>query len=217
MKVIRFLIILLTPIIIVLSVVRLMLTPVFIHIEYHMPNFPKDEFGFTLEDRLYWSDVSRQYLVNDEGIEFLASKTLDDGSPLYNQRELRHMADVKRVVKGSMTLLVISLVLIVGLGAWARFSQWWDEYLISLRQGGMLTIGIIAGVIVFIALSFNTFFVGFHRIFFTGDTWLFYYSDTLIRLFPERFWIDSFIFISIISLLIAVCIVYLVDRRRRIN
>jgi uncharacterized membrane protein len=43
-------------------------------------------------------------------------------------------------------------------------------------------------------------FVAFHRIFFEGNTWIFPYSDTFIRLYPERFWRDSFIYIALITL-----------------
>jgi uncharacterized membrane protein len=35
-------------------------------------------------------------------------------------------------------------------------------------------------------------FVGFHQVFFDAGTWTFAYSDTLIRLFPERFWQVAF-------------------------
>jgi integral membrane protein (TIGR01906 family) len=41
------------------------------------------------------------------------------------------------------------------------------------------------------ATAFDTFFVGFHRTFFTGDSWLFNRSDTLIQLFPLPFWFDA--------------------------
>ncbi|MCD6344052.1 MAG: hypothetical protein J7M17_00400, partial [Anaerolineae bacterium] len=39
--------------------------------------------------------------------------------------------------------------------------------------------------------SWDTFFVGLHGLFFTEGTWRFFYSDTLIRLFPVRFWQDA--------------------------
>ena len=38
------------------------------------------------------------------------------------------------------------------------------------------------------------------QIFFKGDSWLFYYSDTLIRLFPIRFWQDAFLWAAILAL-----------------
>jgi uncharacterized membrane protein len=45
-------------------------------------------------------------------------------------------------------------------------------------------------------LSFGVFFVAFHNVFFEPGTWVFYYSDTLIRLFPERFWRDIFLYVG---------------------
>jgi integral membrane protein (TIGR01906 family) len=49
----------------------------------------------------------------------------------------------------------------------------------------------------FVGLSFLTFFESFHAIFFQGDSWRFLYSDTLIRLFPLRFWQDAVIFLLV--------------------
>jgi hypothetical protein len=39
-------------------------------------------------------------------------------------------------------------------------------------------------------VNFDWFFVQFHEALFTGDTWLFPDSDTLIRLYPDVFWSD---------------------------
>ena len=38
------------------------------------------------------------------------------------------------------------------------------------------------------------------NLFFTGNSWLFYYSDTLIRLFPIRFWQDAFLLAAVVAL-----------------
>ena len=46
----------------------------------------------------------------------------------------------------------------------------------------LLLLGVLMGV------AWETFFVGLHGVFFAPDTWRFYYTDTLIRLFPEPFW-----------------------------
>ena len=47
---------------------------------------------------------------------------------------------------------------------------------------------------------FWNFFAWFHSLFFTGNSWIFEYSDTLIRLFPIRFWQDTFLAAAIIVL-----------------
>jgi uncharacterized membrane protein len=49
------------------------------------------------------------------------------------------------------------------------------------------------------ALAFWQFFTLFHGLFFEGDSWLFLYSDTLIRLFPIRFWQDVFLAAALIT------------------
>jgi uncharacterized membrane protein len=59
---------------------------------------------------------------------------------------------------------------------------------------------VLLGMFIFPGL-FWAFFTGFHALFFTGDSWLFEYSDTLIRLFPLRFWQDTFLFAAAIAVL----------------
>ncbi len=199
-RIIQWLVVILVPVILVLSVVRLMLTPLFVRAEYNTPNFPADKYGFSLEERLHWSEIALQYLLNSEGIEFLGDLTFEDGSPLYNEREQHHMLDVKIVVQQAMVVLAGALTFVILVGVWARGTDRWWEYRQSLSRGGWLTVGIIGLVIVAIVLSFDVFFVAFHKVFFEGETWIFRYSDTLIRLFPVRFWRDTFIAVGGITL-----------------
>jgi len=192
---------LLTPVVLILLGIRILLMPVFPRIEYRMPGFPADDYGFNLQDRLRWSDYSVRYLLNNAGISYLGGLQFDDGSPVFNPRELSHMHDVKGVVQGALGLLYISLAALIGLGLYAWFGGWRPSFLRGLSRGGWLTIGLIVGVGLFGAVSFWNFFTFFHGLFFSGDTWLFDYSDTLIRLFPIRFWQDVFIFVLGFALL----------------
>jgi integral membrane protein (TIGR01906 family) len=93
------------------------------------------------------------------------------------------------------------------LGVWAWFGGWWADYRLGLMRGGWLMIGLAVtiGLIVVIGIVidpnvFWNFFAGFHSLFFEGDSWLFLYSDTLIRLFPIRFWQDAFLLAAVIAL-----------------
>ena len=54
----------------------------------------------------------------------------------------------------------------------------------------MLTLVVAAAVGVVMAVSWNTFFVDFHRLFFADDTWRFDDDTTLRRLYPDRLWVD---------------------------
>ena len=197
----------LVPLVLIGLAIRVLLSPIFYRLEYSMPYFPPDEYGFTKEDRLKWAPYAVNYLVNDADTSYLGDLTFEDGSPLYNDRELRHMDDVKRITQGALRVWYLSVVLILGLGVWAWFGGWWQEYLLGLKRGGWLIVGLAVsiGLIVVIGIAvnpnvFNSFFVAFHSLFFEGDSWLFLYSDTLIRLFPLRFWQDAFLWAAAIAL-----------------
>jgi integral membrane protein (TIGR01906 family) len=200
------------PFFLIMTAIRILFTPVFFQVEYRMPGFPADTYGFTLEDRLHWSRVSLEYLLNNSGIEYLADQQLPDGSPLYNERELSHMVDVKTLVQQMLVAWYILLVVLIGLGIWAWRANWLPIYLNGLGGGGKLTIGLILLILAAVAISFRELFTGFHMIFFKGDTWLFLYSDTLIRLFPMRFWQDGFIMMGIFTLVGAGLMIFLEKR-----
>ncbi len=213
-QILQWLIVILVPVILALGAVRFLLTPLFVQIEYRTPNFPEDSYGFTFEERLQWSEVARAYLLNDAGIEYLGDLTFEDGSALYNERELRHMLDVKIVVKATLQVFYGSLVVLVLAGFWAYRSDWWWDYRLAMSRGGWLTVALIGVIIVLMLLSFNWFFTAFHKIFFEGNTWIFKYSDTLIRLFPIRFWRDAFITVGGLTLLGGMLVGYFGGRPR---
>ena len=186
---------------------RVLLTPLFLQIEYNMPYFPPDEYGFTKEDRLKWAPYALDYLLNNEDIRYLGDLEFDDGTPLYNERELSHMDDVKLVTQGALRVWYGALALLLLLGIWAWFGGWRPDYRLGLRRGGWLIVGLAVtiGLIVVIGIAVNpnvfwNFFTGFHTLFFEGDSWMFLYSDTLIRLFPIRFWQDAFLWAAVIAL-----------------
>jgi integral membrane protein (TIGR01906 family) len=198
-----FLITLTTPFVFLMLAVRLLLTPFFLEFEYHTPNFPADTYGFTLQDRLHWSKISVDYLINNQGIEFLASQRLSDGSPLYSDRELSHMLDVKVLVEQLLAIWTGVLIfwLLVFLLAWLK--KCLRDFWAAVSRGGWLTLALLAAVILLVFIDFDALFTAFHHLFFTGDTWLFYYSDNLIRLFPMRFWRDAFLLTGGITVLLA--------------
>lgn len=202
-----WLVTILIPLALIGLAIRVLLSPFFYKIEYSLPYFPPDEYGFTTEDRLKWAPYAVNYLVNDEDISYLGDLQFEDGTPLYNERELRHMEDVKRITRGALRLWYGSQALLLGLGVWAGFGGWWQSYLLGLKRGGwwMVGLAVTIGLIVVVGIAinpnvFNAFFVAFHSLFFEGDSWLFLYSDTLIRLFPIRFWQDAFLWAAVIAL-----------------
>jgi integral membrane protein (TIGR01906 family) len=208
-----WLVTLLTPVVLVLTAVRLLMMPAFLTFEYNTPNFPADPYGFTQADRLYWSNITLEYLLNDAGIEFLGDLRFADGSQVYNARELSHMVDVKNALLVALTVWRLALSALVLLAIWAWLGGWIESYRHGLGRGGWLTAIAIAVIIVFVLLSFGVFFVAFHNVFFDPGTWVFEFSDTLIRLFPERFWRDIFIYVGLLAGGAGLLIAYLLRKK----
>lgn len=184
---------------VMMTSIRLLMSPLFLTIEYNLPGFPPDAFGFTKDDRLHWANLSLKYLLNDADISFLGDLRFENGAQVFNERELRHMLDVKILVQQMIRAWGILGIFISLTGVWAWRGKWLGEYWLTLSRAGwaiLIVIGLILGGVI---IGFSSLFTGFHLIFFEGDTWLFYYSDTLIRLFPLRFWQDAFTLMGILS------------------
>ncbi len=189
------------PILLVLVSVRVVMSHPFLSFEYNRPDFPPDMYGFTREDRLRYAPFAVDYLLNDAGIEYLAQLQFPNGTSLYNPRELRHMEDVKVVTRAANFVLLIGgafYLVSVAVLLWKPRTRY--ELTSALFSGGLLTLGFIAAVIMGAVFAWDAFFTAFHELFFADGTWIFLYSDTLIRLFPERFWFDAALTIGGITL-----------------
>jgi integral membrane protein (TIGR01906 family) len=184
-----------------LTGVRLLLTDSFIRFEYNQKNFPSDTYGMTKEERLKYAPIALDFLLNNADDSFLGDLRFEDGSVMFNERELQHMVDVQVLTQTFLKVWYACLVLfgIIWVAAWR--GGWVGEFRRMVSFGGMTTIMVLGALILLLVLSFDIVFVGFHRIFFEGDSWLFLYSDTLIRLFPEKFWLDAFVLVGVFSLL----------------
>jgi integral membrane protein (TIGR01906 family) len=188
------------PVLLIMTSIRVLINPFFLDYEYGLPAFPQDEFGFTTQDRLHWGKLSLTYLTNDKGIEFLSDLKFDNGKPIYNERELGHMLDVKNLVQLMIKIWIGLIIFIILMGLLALLLTRLDQFWRAIATGGWVTIGLIFVILAAVLINFDALFTGFHLLFFTGDTWLFYMDDTLIRLFPEKLWSDAFTFMGIFTL-----------------
>ena len=198
-KALSFLIAAILPFFLLMSAIRILFNPFYLQIEYRAPNFPPDPYGFTTAERLQWGTISIQYITHGEPLSFLADQRLPTGQPLYNERELSHMFDVQIVFLGMVTAWWIVLAVLVALGLLAWRTHALESYIQGLVSGGWATLGLIAAILLAVVISFRELFTLFHQLFFTGNSWLFEYSDSLIRLFPLRLWQDAFILVGVIS------------------
>ena len=203
----------LVPLVLILTNVRLLLTPVFVSVEYSTPGFPDDPYGFTREERVRLAEIARAYLFNDAGPEFLADVRDPNGIALFNPRELSHMVDVKVLVQGAMRLWTALVILLAGVGfaAW-RFASSGTVWR-GFNLGARITLFLMAALVGLLLLSFSVLFTGFHQVFFQSGTWVFYTSDTLIRLFPMRFWRDVFALLMALTLVEAALLLWVTRRK----
>lgn len=204
-------------IILLLTSIRVLLIPGFIDFEYSTPGFPADSYGFSKQDRLYWSRFAVSYLLNNEDISYLGRLQFADTSPVFDQRELAHMVDVKKVVGSAMTAWGAGLGLLALLGFATFAIGWRDVFVEGVRRGGWLSLTLIVGILALVLIAFGVLFIAFHNVFFEPGTWTFLWSDTLIRLFPERFWRDMFIYIGLMTAAFGLIILWLTGGFRRVS
>ncbi len=205
-RMLRVLMVITIPIVLTMTVVRALTFPWFARFEYARTGFPADPFGMSPQERLGLAEATIRYLNLPGRPTTLDALQLADGEPAYDERELGHMEDVKAVFDG-LTLLA-GVAIIVSLGsAWLltrldRCAPW-----SALAQGGALTLAILLGLAVWMLIGFEGFFQAFHGVFFESGTWVFSYSDTLIRLFPLPFWQDAGLLVAGGVCALAVCAV----------
>lgn len=216
----QVLIVLSIPVFLALVNVRLLMTSTFARWEYAKPGFPApaevasqgggvrgDVAVVPLEMRQHIVDTTLDY-VKGAGNEGLIAEdlTFDDGRRIYNDREVRHLTDVRVLVgKTDIATVVTGLIIVLGVA----FLVWTNRSGAAARGlagGAGLTVGLIGLIGLTAAFAFRFFFVRFHRIFFAGETWLFPNTDTLIQIFPEKFWFDASLLIVLLTLVEAAII-----------
>jgi integral membrane protein (TIGR01906 family) len=150
---------------------------------------PPDRYGLTRTERTALARVALDSIVPFGGGEReLREARLPSGRPAFGERELRHMRDVRRYLLGLYTFHAVGIIALAALAVARRTRPVVRD---GLAAGSLFTIAIAAFVGVFVAVSPVGFLGGFHRVFFSGNSWRFAETDTLRRLFPDRFWSDT--------------------------
>ncbi len=122
------------------------------------------------------------------------------GDELFNQREVDHLKDVKGLIRLFYLVQVVALgyvaAFVVGGFIWQR-KRFLALLLTGVVGGSILTIALIVVVGLASLINFDWLFLGFHRLFFTSDTWMLNpATDYLIKMFPAGFFYDAALFIA---------------------
>jgi integral membrane protein (TIGR01906 family) len=182
--------------------IRGLMHPRWVLFEYARPNFPDDDFGFSTQERTRLAITGIESIVGPRGVVVLQEARLEDGSPAFNEREIGHMQDVRvvtsRIYLAQRMLFLAAVIALVASGEARAAAP------TALLTGAGVTVVLLVALVAFVLTGFDTFFTAFHRVFFSGDTWLFNFSDTLIRLYPPQFWFDAATVIGVTSIVEAI-------------
>jgi len=204
----RFFVTLAIPILLVIGSVRVVMTRTWLFWEYTRPGLTVDSYGFNVKDRLTYGPYGIDYLIEQKPIKYLADVRLPAAKCLFvttdatdcaafTEDELGHMADVQRVTSTAFTVGLLVLVI----GSVSAFMLWHyarRRFYTALRDGGVLTLGLIVTIVLLASVAWDAFFDQFHALFFTAGTWQFDFSQTLIRLYPEQFWFDAVLSVGVL-------------------
>jgi len=222
LTIVRWLVIVAMPFLLGLGMIRAVIAWDYPGFEY--ARIPSDVFGFTNEQRVALAQGTLDYLRRPEPADEVIDVLLDlrlPGSdrPLYNEREVDHMIDVKnltdaikRLAYGAAAIVVVGLAILLIPRA-TRAYGWRTVFL-----AGLATVIALAVIALLILVAWPIFFVQFHELLFPPETWTFSYSDSLIRLFPEQFWFDFGVLVSVGTLVLGILVTllgWLMSRRRR--
>ena len=198
-KILKLFTIGLIPILIIITTVRLLATDQYLAFEYGKDSFPPDSFGFTQQQRFDLASSNIHYVRAHLPDNALSNQVLN-GAAVYSSREASHMADVRAVFQAIFQVWQVTVVLFLLTGSILWQKRELQTLGSAIQWGGLLT----SSIVLFIGLSaifaWQSWFGTFHLFFFEPGSWLFSYSDTLIRLFPVEFWFDATMAISILSL-----------------
>ncbi len=236
-NIIRWLIVLAMPFFLGFLTIRLFVAgaETYVTYEYAKEDFPPDLVQYTQFDlerlglqpltqaqRRELALVAVAYLQRPEPAEevifMLEEQRLPgSGRPLYNSEEISHMIDVKHLTDAIGRLMWIAGgIVVIGLAVLLLREETRFTGFRAIFQGGIATTLTLLFIALFILLAWSIFFVQFHELLFPPGTWTFAYHDSLIRLFPEMFWFDFGVLLSLTALglgLLTMAIGYVLQRR----
>lgn len=116
---------------------------------------------------------------------------------LYNQKELTHLEDVRYIVSVFMILQTAALLAFLASGA-AVFAMLGIRRLLrGILAGAIATVALMALLVGWSLIDFNSLFYLFHIVSFSNELWLLDPSkDYLIRMFTEGFFYDAAIMVT---------------------
>ncbi len=151
--------------------------------------------GITEEDLRRVGGEIRHYFNSTDEPLLVKTQVYGEERELFNQREVQHMRDVKRLVWWVYAAAAASGIYLLAATSWGIVANG-RGFLGVLAQRvirGVALMGILVVVVGIFALAgFDTLFLKFHQLAFTNDLWqLDPRRDYLVIIFPQGFWFDA--------------------------
>jgi integral membrane protein (TIGR01906 family) len=175
-------------VILVVNAFRVVATDAYVRYEYAHGDLPTDTGLSATESRSLALVGLASIRPGTDGIVLLERATLPDGTAAFVERELRHMTDVRRLFGRALALQLALVIALAGAAIGLRRTRHRAIVPRALLVGSVVTLIVAVALVPVMLLGFDRFFEDFHGVFFEGDTWRFARGDTLLRIYPERFW-----------------------------
>ena len=160
--------------------------------------------GITGEDLRQVAADLRGYFNSGEEPLNVRTRIFGEERELFNDREVHHMRDVKRLVWGVYLLAAVSgayLLASIGVGFAGRRSRYLEPLARRAAWGGGVTVVLLILFGLLAAVAFDALFLLFHQISFANDFWqLDPRKDYLVLLFPQNFWFDATLWFALRAL-----------------
>jgi integral membrane protein (TIGR01906 family) len=136
-------------------------------------------------------------------------------SPFFDEREVAHMEDVRRVFQALAGIIGAGVVILLGSAVASRRRMalriaWWR----AIGRGATWLAGCMVVVGVLSIVAFDAAFEVFHELLFPAGSFTFDPArERLVQLFPDQFWSDTSLALGVVALVVS-GIVVVVARRQ---
>lgn len=201
----------LVPVLMIGNAMYVLAHPWFPRAEIH--RLKPEPYGMSQAERIRLARVALDSVLPfGGGDRVLREARLPSGNPAFDPKERHHLTAVRHYVLGLYLIHALGIVGLVGLAVRRRTRSIVRD---GLFAGALFTFGIAAFAGVYLAVSPISFLGGFHRFFFSGDSWRFAGTEILRRVFPDAFWTDTSIVLGALVGLQAVILIWARRYKRR--
>ena len=169
-----------------------------------------DQYNISLRTGIDRGELSRigeeirDYFNDDTELIDIDAVIYGELVPLFTEREIIHMKDVKGLIRGVYMFQWITLgylLATVVIYAWLRRKEALAGIVRVGFWGGVLTLLIIGGLGIGSVFGFESLFLAFHQLSFANDFWrLNPRIHNLIAMFPEPFFRDATLFVALMAI-----------------